>query len=140
MLKRLTYNDHGLAKVRAIVFLKLERQLIKESKDEDRLCSSSVILQPEQKLNSELKMGFPFFTPYIRKPNVMRSCYSRHEDESCQFSTNVINVLYSFRCRLLDNFPIGILSGDFAIPKLPKIATSYSQLHSCSCCSCECPF
>jgi hypothetical protein len=30
-----------------------------------------VILQPEQRESSELEMGFPFFSPYIRNPPVI---------------------------------------------------------------------
>jgi len=38
--------------------------------DDNRFKRSSVFLQPGQKLNSDMKIGFPFFSPYIRKPNV----------------------------------------------------------------------
>jgi hypothetical protein len=45
----------------------------KDTKDEYRLCRSSAIRQPGQKMISDMKLGFPFVSPYIRKPHV-RCC------------------------------------------------------------------
>ena len=44
--------------------------------DDNRFKSSSVFVQPGQKLIKDMKLGFPLLSPYIRKPNVVCTSFS----------------------------------------------------------------
>lgn len=87
-----------------------------------------------------------------RHPEVLRLCANcegspgngmqniKTEEPANEWShRKFYNVLYSFRC-WLNNFPIGILSGNFAIAKLPKVTTSHFHTEPGSCSSGKGPF